>query len=235
MRITAHKTDRSRGILEAAGDLFARYGYHGTSTREIARVVGISENTLFRYFDHKEEIFWDALAQRLRGLRLRQELLEGLRQGENPETLLPKLIAQIVDFAVLNPEILRLVSVAFLELPWKASAVCREHLAPAFAIVKGYFERSSEQGRVRGFDPALTATAVGMTVLAHFELAKFGEGAPFLAGNRKVIDAHSEFWLGVLVPGFQVAAAGLGGRGSVEPPCDDPSSVLPASRPLRYD
>lgn len=200
MRSVLKNADRSSRILEASGDLFARHGYHGTSTREIARVVGISENTLFRYFDHKEEVFWAALAQRLSGLRLRQELVDGLLQGEKPETLLPQLIAQLVDLAVLNPEILRLVSVAFLELPWKASAVCREHLAPAFAIIRKYFERSSEQGRIRGFDPSLTATAVGMTVLAHFELAKFGDGAPLLADNRKVIEAHSEFWLGVLVP-----------------------------------
>ena len=50
-------------IVNAAAQLFARQGYHGTSTREIARLADISENTLFRYFEHKEDLFWAAFAR----------------------------------------------------------------------------------------------------------------------------------------------------------------------------
>jgi AcrR family transcriptional regulator len=202
MKTVVTKSDRSSRILEASGDLFARHGYHGTSTREIARVVGLSENTLFRYYNHKEEIFWAALGQRLKGIRLHQELLDGLARCENPRVVLPQLVAQLVDTVILNPEILRLVSVALIELHWKASAMFREHLAPAFSVIKDYFERSMMEGRIRKLDPGLTATAVGMTVLAHFELARFREDGPLLTDNRTLIEAHSRFWLGVLVPDF---------------------------------
>lgn len=208
MRDFLSKSDRSSRILEASGNLFARHGYHGTSTREIARVVGLSENTLFRYFDHKEDIFWAALNHQLGGLRLRPELLDGLAKGEKPEIVLPQLVAQLVDTAILNPEILRLVFVAMLELHWKTSTICREHLAPAFRVIKDYFERNIDQGRIRGLDPGVTATAVGMTVLAHFELARFGEREPLLTDNRSIIETHSNFWLRVLVPGSQGASAG---------------------------
>ena len=52
---------RTDKILQAAGKLFARQGYHGTTTREIARLADVSENTLFRHFDNKEELFWSSL------------------------------------------------------------------------------------------------------------------------------------------------------------------------------
>ena len=68
-------SERTDKILQAAAQLFARQGYHGTSTREIARLADVSENTLFRHFDHKEDLFWSALRSRSTGLKLRRDLL----------------------------------------------------------------------------------------------------------------------------------------------------------------
>ena len=60
---------RTEKIVDAAAQLFARQGYHGTSTREIARLAEVSENTLFRHFDHKEDIFWSALRSHTAALK----------------------------------------------------------------------------------------------------------------------------------------------------------------------
>lgn len=43
-------------ILQAAADLFARYGYHGTSTRRIAEAVGIRQPSIFYHFPSKQAI-----------------------------------------------------------------------------------------------------------------------------------------------------------------------------------
>lgn len=43
-------------ILSEAANLFARRGYHGTSTREIARAVGIRQPSLFHHFPSKVAI-----------------------------------------------------------------------------------------------------------------------------------------------------------------------------------
>ncbi len=45
--------ERRQRILEAAMDLFARQGFHRTSTRQIAQAVGVAEGTLFNYFPTK--------------------------------------------------------------------------------------------------------------------------------------------------------------------------------------
>jgi len=48
--------DTSQRILEAATRVFAREGVSGATTREIARVAGVNEVTLFRHFKSKDEL-----------------------------------------------------------------------------------------------------------------------------------------------------------------------------------
>ena len=57
--------ERRLQILEAAGDLFGRRGFAGTTTREIAASVGTSETVLFRHFPTKERLYAAILEHRL--------------------------------------------------------------------------------------------------------------------------------------------------------------------------
>ena len=47
-------------IKEVAKNKFATIGFEKTSTKEIAKEVGIAEGTLFNYFDSKAELFFEA-------------------------------------------------------------------------------------------------------------------------------------------------------------------------------
>ncbi|MHC4948742.1 MAG: TetR/AcrR family transcriptional regulator [Planctomycetota bacterium] len=49
--------ERRRQLLEVAADLFARRGYRGTTTAELARAAGISEPILYRHFENKLDLF----------------------------------------------------------------------------------------------------------------------------------------------------------------------------------
>lgn len=53
-------------ILRAASELFLNYGYNGTSTRDIADQVGISQPGLYRHFESKAAILL-AIADALLG------------------------------------------------------------------------------------------------------------------------------------------------------------------------
>ena len=130
MSTPPRNSERLEKVLQVSGQLFARQGYHATSTREIARMADVSENTLFRQFETKEQIFWAALRHRCNHLRLRRELLEGITNSHSPEVVLPQLLEQLVDTAYLNPDTLRLMAVAFLEFRWEAGNVCADFLVP---------------------------------------------------------------------------------------------------------
>jgi AcrR family transcriptional regulator len=61
----AGRATRQR-ILEAAAALFARKGFHGTATREIAADVGIRQPSLFHHFPTKQAILAELLDRDLR-------------------------------------------------------------------------------------------------------------------------------------------------------------------------
>jgi len=47
---------RSMQILEAAARVFAQKGYHAATTKEIAAQAGVSEGTIYNYFQSKEDL-----------------------------------------------------------------------------------------------------------------------------------------------------------------------------------
>jgi AcrR family transcriptional regulator len=56
-------SEKEKLILKAACETFSEKGYNATSTKEIAKMAGVSEGTIFRYFKTKNHI--------LKGLSLR--------------------------------------------------------------------------------------------------------------------------------------------------------------------
>ena len=49
--------DKREQILEAARNVFSRYGYHKTNLDDIGEVVGMKKNSLYHYFKNKEDLF----------------------------------------------------------------------------------------------------------------------------------------------------------------------------------
>jgi TetR/AcrR family transcriptional regulator len=59
-------TQRSRAIVSAALGLFARRGFNGTTTREVARAAGVSEALLFKHFPRKDSLYRAILESKIR-------------------------------------------------------------------------------------------------------------------------------------------------------------------------
>lgn len=55
------KAERRIQILQSALSVFIEKGFNGTTTIDIANRAGISEVTVFRYFDSKKEIFMESI------------------------------------------------------------------------------------------------------------------------------------------------------------------------------
>jgi AcrR family transcriptional regulator len=198
-------TDR---IIEAASKLFSRQGYHGTSTRQIAQLAGVGENTLFRQFEHKEEIFWSTLRFHSSGLKLRRDLVDELAQGGAPEIVLPKLLDLLSDTLTYKPELLRMIAIAFLELHWRSEIFGNEFLTPVFSQISRYLEINIRDGRLRGLDPAILTAALLMTSLLHPGIARLigGTGAG-VSNHPEAANSYAAFWLDLLVPRLAPPAA----------------------------
>jgi AcrR family transcriptional regulator len=49
--------ERRIAIVQAATQVFANNGFHGTTTRELAKAAGVSEALLYKHFPSKESLF----------------------------------------------------------------------------------------------------------------------------------------------------------------------------------
>jgi AcrR family transcriptional regulator len=96
-------------LLDAARAAFARRGYHGTTTAEIAAVAGCSEPTLFKHFGSKQALL--VAAVHATALRLVATLETPLPPGRDPF----EAFAERARSLLLNPslgELSRLRTVA---------------------------------------------------------------------------------------------------------------------------
>ncbi len=70
MGLRERRKAATRAALEAAAlDLFHRYGFHATTTEMIAEAAGVSERTLFRYFESKDDLLLGEVIAVLGGVR----------------------------------------------------------------------------------------------------------------------------------------------------------------------
>ena len=65
-RISKAPEVRRQELLNTAMELFARQGYEETSMSDIARAAGVAQGLCYRYFDSKQKLFQEAMAQYVR-------------------------------------------------------------------------------------------------------------------------------------------------------------------------
>lgn len=90
--------DTKAALLAAALDLFARRGFEGTSVRDIARAVGLSESVLYAHFESKRAIF-DEVFARLGPLSAVSVLedIDPAQAGSDPPAFLRSLVARAME------------------------------------------------------------------------------------------------------------------------------------------
>lgn len=195
------KSDVPFRIVRAAIALFSRQGYYRTSTRDIARLADVSEVTLYRYFEHKEDVFWAALSSCFDALNPRIVALQEYCRDLTPEAFLPRMMNLLMDTATLSPELVRLVAIALLEVRGKAEEVCRAHMSPLFAAITNDLQQNVETGCIRNLNPAIGTWGIALTVFAQPELSRLVEGCRLSSMDRReAVETYSQFWLGALLP-----------------------------------
>src|SRR5438128_8396666 len=73
------KHDRRQEIITSAMELFAKKGFRGTTTRDLATHAEINEAIIFRYFKTKEELY-SAIIEQKAGVERHDSRLEELQR-----------------------------------------------------------------------------------------------------------------------------------------------------------
>jgi AcrR family transcriptional regulator len=159
-------TEKQQRVMEAALEVFAERGFHGSSTSEIAKRAGVAEGTLFKQFKSKKEILLGALSgvfARAVAPMLLSEVRAIMRAPHaTPEDFLRALYSNRLEF-VRNHD--RVVRIAMQEIPFHPEVrelmketVLKQIAPDATALVL----RFQGEGKIRAGDPgSLVRLVVG--------------------------------------------------------------------------
>jgi AcrR family transcriptional regulator len=152
--------DKRRAILHRAAQLFAQFGYAGTSITMIANACGVSKALLYHYYADKEEVLFDLLSAHLEGLVVVVE--QAARSAEDPQARLYAIAAALLE-AYRDADAEHQVQIANLKLlPPEQQETLRAMERRLVAIMSDALaEAIPEVGRGRLLKP-LTMSVFGM-------------------------------------------------------------------------
>jgi AcrR family transcriptional regulator len=139
-------------ILQAAHDLFAEQGYHGTSMRQIAGSAGIALGGLYNHFESKEQVFEAVFLESHPYREVIPALLEA--RGATIELFANDAIRRMVSTLKNHPQFLNLMFIEVVEFKSVHAGELFAHLLPDISrIVEGIIETNHE--RLRPIPPLM--------------------------------------------------------------------------------
>lgn len=164
---------RRNQILDGAAAMFARKGFHRTTTREIAKAAGVAEGTIYNYFASKNDL--------LLGLILRlaelDELSEDLTQGleSNAREFFSEIFRQRMCRIEQSHELLQALLPEILTNPQLRDQFRDRFVAPIADLLETYVQAHVEQGQMRPVNTALVVRAVQSMFLGLLVLRLLGD------------------------------------------------------------
>jgi AcrR family transcriptional regulator len=136
--------ERRALILEVARSLFARNGFQGTGTTEIAAAAGCSEPIIYKHFASKQALFAAVLeecALEVRGI-LDETLLEHADPLEAYATFARRLVSE--------PRLIEITRFRTLALGLVHEPVIHEALLRVSELMRGRWQAILEEGQRKG-------------------------------------------------------------------------------------
>ncbi|HYM72234.1 MAG TPA: helix-turn-helix domain-containing protein [Stellaceae bacterium] len=194
--------ERRRAIVMAAVPLFARRGFAGTTTRELAAAAGVSEALLFRHFPSKQSLYHEILALGCEG----DPALEKLATLPASTRTLVSIVRFMVRRFVLGCEIerreldlrMRLVAHSFLEDGAYArelfAAIC-PRVVPLFTASLAAAQAAGDLAPVPGSGANQFWFAQHIAAMMAFAFLPKDGCVPYEGGIEQVVEEASDFIL----------------------------------------
>lgn len=203
-------------IQDKAMELFLHKGYHGMSTTDLCKALGISRPTLYWYFKDKEDILFSVHKGRLES-RIKPIIFR-MKQTDDPLARLRLFIHEYTKVVCLFPDTKVLINETAYLAPEHAQWV-RRLWADLLDLLRRTFRELNEDGRIKNVDELFAAfSLIGMVM---WTFTWFDHTRP--EGVTRLIETMEEiFFAGLLKPGVSWRCAH----------CSNPSdeSIQPENR-----
>ena len=146
--------------------MFARQGYDGTTTKDLAQGAGVAEGTIFRHFANKKAILIEVATQGW--VDLLTDLLTELSEMANYQSVAQLMYRRMLNLRE-NADIMR---VCFMEAqfhPELRDRIQSEVINKMTDVAEAFFQTAMDRGIYRQMNPKIVAQVfLGMFVIAGF-------------------------------------------------------------------
>lgn len=171
---------RRKQILDAATQVFAEKGFHRATIKEIARVAGIADGTIYTYFASKDEVLLAVLDRLNETTERKQQFVLGDEQ--DLKAFFRAYLQQRMALLWPNAEVFRAVLPELLVNGELRRQYYEQVLAPTIAVGEQFFQAQSEQLQI---NIPLTVRAIAGTLLGLLVLQLLGDEV--LAGQWEAL------------------------------------------------
>ena len=156
--------ERRAQILRAAMDCVAARGFRGTTTRDIATRVGITEAALYRHFPSKEALYAAIVEEKMAAPEWMDVVAEAAAAGDD-RGVFAGLAHALLASAEDDPSFLRILLYTGLEGHAQAAPFFATRVRRLREFLAEYITRRTRDGVFRAIDPVLGARAfLGMVM-----------------------------------------------------------------------
>ena len=158
---------RRAQILDAAVTVFAEKGFHRATTKEVAKVAGVSPGTIYNYFDSKEDLLVGIITRLAEQQRPDEVFAQALRSDARASFVIMYRLRQelIQQYGAMLQVVLSevLINREFGERYY------REIVVPFLELTEQYIQAQIERGQLRPVNAAwaariLSAINIGLTL-----------------------------------------------------------------------
>jgi AcrR family transcriptional regulator len=190
--------ERRRQILGTAMQVFAEYGFRGTTTKTIAGAAGISEATIFLHFPTKEDLFDAILAEGMPSSPPAADVLKRAA-GRSLRQALIAFAERALHDLHRNRALLRLLVFSALQGHSLANRLYRRHVQGQFAGLAELLRRAQARGEIRKVDPE-TAARLFTTAIIQQIIVREIFGGPAI--GRRALHARIEAYVDLYLEGI---------------------------------
>jgi len=149
---------RRNQILDAAATVFAEKGFHRATTKEIARIAGVSEGTIYNYFDSKADLLIGIMTRLAELENLDQELADALQS--DARDFLVTIFRDRMGLVQQRVETIQAIMPEILVNPALRERFRQQFLQPTVMLFEQYIQTRVELGHIRPLNVPLAVRVV---------------------------------------------------------------------------
>jgi AcrR family transcriptional regulator len=158
---------RRTQILMGAAQVFGEKGFHKSTTKEIAKAAGVSEGTIYNYFDTKRELLV-ALMDAVMADSLKRIIFEN--PPENPRELFLAIMRDRFQLAQeRGPAIAPVVAEIFSDVELR-ELLYQRVLTPIVGHLEQYVQTHIDSGEFRQIDPLVVTRAMAGALVMNYAI-----------------------------------------------------------------